>query len=117
VDSITSLNFNAKKHAFQTLITIRCKLKNGVQNKGTSSEAGSQEFDPDRNPLTALPLSAIKPAFFNLLRQFEPFGPGNSRPVFLSRGGTAVIESARRTAFVLRELNPVLRELNPEDCF
>lgn len=31
-------------------------------------------------------LSDIKQAFFNILAQFEPFGPDNMRPVFLSRG-------------------------------
>jgi single-stranded-DNA-specific exonuclease len=30
-------------------------------------------------------ISDIKPAFFNILRQFEPYGPNNMRPVFLSR--------------------------------
>ncbi len=33
-----------------------------------------------------LPFSAITPAFYNILKQLEPFGPNNSRPVFLSRG-------------------------------
>jgi single-stranded-DNA-specific exonuclease len=30
-------------------------------------------------------ISDIKQAFYNILKQFEPFGPGNLRPVFLSR--------------------------------
>ena len=33
-----------------------------------------------------LQLSDIKQPFFNILSQFEPFGPNNMRPVFLSRG-------------------------------
>lgn len=28
----------------------------------------------------------IKPSFYNILNQFEPFGPANMRPVFLTRG-------------------------------
>jgi single-stranded-DNA-specific exonuclease len=32
-----------------------------------------------------IPLSAIKPSFYNVLKQFEPFGPLNLRPVFISR--------------------------------
>lgn len=32
-----------------------------------------------------IPLSLVKPAFFNLIKQFEPFGPMNMKPVFLSR--------------------------------
>lgn len=33
-----------------------------------------------------LPLSQITPAFYRILRQFGPFGPGNPTPVFLARG-------------------------------
>ena len=33
-----------------------------------------------------IPLAFVKPAFFNLLKQFEPFGPANMKPVFLTRG-------------------------------
>ena len=31
-------------------------------------------------------ISDIKPAFYNIIQQFEPFGPMNMRPVFVSRG-------------------------------
>ena len=33
-----------------------------------------------------IPLCTIKPAFYNIIRQFEPFGPANMKPVFLTRG-------------------------------
>lgn len=33
-------------------------------------------------------LKDITPGFYNIVRQFEPFGPTNLRPVFLSRGVT-----------------------------
>lgn len=33
-----------------------------------------------------LPLREITPAFWRILRQFAPFGPGNRNPVFLARG-------------------------------
>ena len=32
-----------------------------------------------------IPLSLVKQSFFNLLKQFEPFGPANMKPVFLTR--------------------------------
>ena len=33
-----------------------------------------------------IPLAYVKPAFFNLLKQFEPFGPANMKPLFITRG-------------------------------
>ncbi len=33
-----------------------------------------------------IPLTVIKPAFFKILNQFAPFGPGNMKPVFVSKG-------------------------------
>ena len=32
-----------------------------------------------------IPPDFVKPAFYNLLKQFEPFGPANMKPVFLTR--------------------------------
>lgn len=32
-----------------------------------------------------IPLTLVKPSFFNIIRQFEPFGPANMKPVFLTR--------------------------------
>jgi len=32
-----------------------------------------------------IPLSLVKPSLNNILKQFEPFGPANMRPVFISR--------------------------------
>lgn len=32
-----------------------------------------------------IPLSDIKPSFYNIIRQFEPFGPLNMKPVFISK--------------------------------
>ncbi|GAA4464064.1 single-stranded-DNA-specific exonuclease RecJ [Nemorincola caseinilytica] len=33
-----------------------------------------------------IPLTLVKQTFYNLIRQFEPFGPFNMKPVFLTRG-------------------------------
>jgi single-stranded-DNA-specific exonuclease len=33
-----------------------------------------------------IPLAYVKHAFYNLIKQLEPFGPGNMKPVFLTRG-------------------------------
>ena len=42
-----------------------------------------------------LPLSEITNSFHNLLRQMEPFGPGNSNPTFMARNVYAAPDSAR----------------------
>ena len=41
---------------------------------------------PEINIDAEIQLSLIKPTLFNLIRQFEPFGPGNMKPVFVARG-------------------------------
>jgi len=33
-----------------------------------------------------LPLEAIRPGFYNIIEQMQPFGPGNTQPVFVARG-------------------------------
>ena len=33
-----------------------------------------------------IPLSLVKPVINNILKQFEPFGPANMRPVFMTKG-------------------------------
>jgi single-stranded-DNA-specific exonuclease len=43
---------------------------------------------PEINIDAELSFDAIKPSFYNILSQMEPFGPGNSRPVFMARGLT-----------------------------
>jgi single-stranded-DNA-specific exonuclease len=35
-----------------------------------------------------LPFEAIRPSFYNILEQMQPFGPGNAQPVFVARGLT-----------------------------
>lgn len=35
-----------------------------------------------------LPFEAIKPSFYNILEQMQPFGPGNAQPIFVARGLT-----------------------------
>jgi len=41
---------------------------------------------PETEIDTEIRLKDITPGFYNIIRQFEPFGPTNLRPVFLSRG-------------------------------
>lgn len=45
-----------------------------------------EDFQPDLSIDSELDLSTIDMRFWKLLSQFEPFGPGNLRPVFVSKG-------------------------------
>jgi single-stranded-DNA-specific exonuclease len=52
----------------------------------------------------------VKPAFYNIIKQFEPFGPGNMRPVFVSRGvkdfqGNSRIVKDNHVKFVVYQQN------------
>ena len=54
------------------------------------------EFVPEIEIDTILPLHAIHSRFYNILKQFAPFGPGNMAPVFqtegvINAGGTRVV--------------------------
>lgn len=44
-----------------------------------------QSLQPEIEIDAEIQLKDITPAFYNIIRQFEPFGPANLRPVFLSR--------------------------------
>lgn len=44
-----------------------------------------EQQTPEINIDAEIELSLIKPAINNLIRQFEPFGPANMKPVFVSR--------------------------------
>ncbi|MEI6175178.1 MAG: single-stranded-DNA-specific exonuclease RecJ [Bacteroidota bacterium] len=44
------------------------------------------ELVPEVEIDESLPLSAINSRFFNVLKQFAPFGPGNMAPLFMTKG-------------------------------
>ena len=44
------------------------------------------ELVPEVEIDESLPLSAINSRFFNILKQFAPFGPGNMAPLFMTKG-------------------------------
>lgn len=51
-------------------------VSNNIEERSLTPEI---EYDAE------IPLRAITPKFFNVLKQFAPFGPGNMSPVFMSR--------------------------------
>src|SRR5690625_7533860 len=60
------------------------------------------DFKPELEITATLNLNDINPRFWKLLSQFEPFGPGNARPVFVSRdicveGKPAIVGNGHRS--------------------
>lgn len=51
----------------------------------TSNMLSKHDMHPELHIDTELPFSEITPRFWKLLKQFEPFGPNNLKPVFVSR--------------------------------
>ncbi len=51
----------------------------------TNETLSEQDFKPELMIDAELALSEITPRFWKLLKQFEPFGPNNLKPVFVSR--------------------------------
>jgi len=62
-----------------------------------------------------IPLALVKPSFYNLIKQFEPFGPGNMKPVFLTRGmydyqGSSVVVKDLHLRIVAHQRNGAIIE-------
>ncbi len=55
-------------------------------NQIASGDLSSDDFEPELNVDCQLDLNDIDMRFWKLLSQFRPFGPGNMRPVFVSKG-------------------------------
>ncbi len=51
----------------------------------TSEILSEQDFKPELMIDAEIPFSEITPRFWKLLKQFEPYGPNNLKPVFVSR--------------------------------
>lgn len=54
-------------------------------NKIASERLTKEDFKPELSIDCDLDLSGVNMRFWKLLSQFEPFGPGNLRPIFVSR--------------------------------
>lgn len=53
--------------------------------KIVSNNIDERSLTPEIEYDTEIMLRAISPKFFNVLKQFSPFGPGNQSPVFMSK--------------------------------
>lgn len=89
IDSCRDLLTNFGGHAFAAGLSMRlCDLD---EFKRRFEEYVSTHILPEQRYPTIeiedeIMLSDITPQFYNVMRHMEPFGPGNPRPVFLTRG-------------------------------
>ncbi|MDI6400976.1 single-stranded-DNA-specific exonuclease RecJ [Balneolaceae bacterium ANBcel3] len=51
----------------------------------TSEMLSEQDFKPELSIDSELPFAEITPRFWKVLKQFEPYGPNNLKPVFVTR--------------------------------
>ncbi len=75
-------------HEFAAGLTIKEENLQAFRKRIDEIAAGNlseQDFEPELQIGCELDLSEIDMRFWKLLSQFEPFGPGNKRPNFVSR--------------------------------
>lgn len=76
-------------HEFAAGLTIKKENLEEFRRRINEIAAGNlsdQDFEPELKIDCDLDLSDIDMRFWKLLSQFEPYGPGNLRPTFVSRG-------------------------------
>ncbi|MDP4281957.1 MAG: DHH family phosphoesterase [Bacteroidota bacterium] len=76
--SLRPENYEAFKERFEQVVASRLEGK---------------ELFPEIEVDEVLPLSAINSRFYNILKQFAPFGPGNASPLFRTDGVVATYGS------------------------
>ena len=87
IESCSDLLVNFGGHKYAAGLTM--KVQNLQRFKERFEQAVSDNIDPDQLiPVveidTELQLTEITDKFFRILKQFQPFGPENTSPVFLS---------------------------------
>ncbi len=87
VDSCSDLLENFGGHKYAAGLTL--KIENIPIFQQRFEKFVTETIDPEQLiPVveidTEISLSEISPKFFRILKQFEPFGPGNMAPVFLT---------------------------------
>jgi single-stranded-DNA-specific exonuclease len=99
VDSCRDLLEHFGGHKFAAGLSLRpgnLELFRNRFEEVVASRLEGIELKPEIEIDEELPLFSIHSRFFNILKQFAPFGPGNQAPVFLTRGlidagGTRVV--------------------------
>lgn len=75
-------------HKYAAGLTLKADQYEGFKQKFEEVVAKTideKSLNPEQNIDKALDLSEITPKFYRILKQFAPFGPGNMRPVFLTK--------------------------------
>lgn len=78
-------------HEYAAGITLNSEnLKPFIKkfNNIATKRLSEQDFKPELQIDAELELSQVDKKFWNILRQFEPYGPANMKPVFISRNLT-----------------------------
>lgn len=87
IDSCSDLLENFGGHMYAAGLTLREENLKAFQNrfeKVVNETISPEMLIPVVEIDTELRLSDITPKFYRILKQFEPFGPGNMAPVFLT---------------------------------
>lgn len=89
IDSCRDLLTNFGGHAFAAGLSMRLSDLDEFKRRFEAYVAAHIREDqkcPTIEIEDEIALADITPQFFNVLRHLEPFGPGNPRPLFLTRG-------------------------------
>ncbi len=87
VDSCSDLLENFGGHKYAAGLTLKIENIPRFQQrfeKFVADTIDAEQLIPVVEIDTEISLSEISPRFFRILKQFEPFGPGNMAPVFLT---------------------------------
>ncbi|HNY01167.1 MAG TPA: single-stranded-DNA-specific exonuclease RecJ [Bacteroidales bacterium] len=89
VDACSGLLEHFGGHKFAAGLSLRPENLEAFRDKFeafVTAKLEGIELKPVLEVDSALPLSCINSRFYNVLRQFAPFGPGNMAPLFLTKG-------------------------------
>lgn len=89
VDACSGLLEHFGGHKFAAGLSLKPEMLNAFAAHfefTVSEKLQGAELIPIVDIDMELPLSAINSKFFNVLKQFAPFGPGNMAPLFLTKG-------------------------------
>ncbi len=89
VDACNSLLEHFGGHKYAAGLSLKPENLEAFQLKFeevVTEKMKGMEFKPELDVDEVLPLSAVNTRFYNILKQFAPFGPGNMPPLFETDG-------------------------------